>query len=162
MALGNIWDSFKEKSAGCFEALRGIANRFSQDLEPLADRILGCIPEGKRVPVLVGAGATVLLLIGIAVIILDRSAGTASEYTLNASRREAPIPADELFFPEEPVFLPEFLPGQEKRLNWTAEDVAPFWKNPLDGQARSRRDIEVLPWREEMGSVIDKLLEPVP
>ena len=64
------------------------------------------------------------------------------------------IPPEELFLPEEPDFIPGILPEREQRVIWTAEDAAPFWQDPLiNGEE---------PWRRQIETVIDQLMERVP
>jgi hypothetical protein len=64
------------------------------------------------------------------------------------------IPPEELFFPEEPDFLPGPIPERERRKAWTAENAEPFWYNPLEKGEE--------PWRNRIESAIDELLEHVP
>jgi hypothetical protein len=78
--------------------------------------------------------------------------GRAAIHTTGAM--QPVIPPEELFFPEEPDFLPGFIPERERREAWTTEDAAPFWYNPLE------KDEEQ--WRNRIESVIDELLEHVP
>jgi hypothetical protein len=64
------------------------------------------------------------------------------------------IPAEELFMPDEPDFLPEVLWEQEPREFWTPEDALPFWTDPLKDQRRV--------WQERVEGMIDELLERLP
>jgi len=65
-----------------------------------------------------------------------------------------PIPAEEIFMPDEPDFVPGVILQREIRQNWTEEDAAVFWQDPL----RSGEEA----WREKIEIVIDDLLERVP
>ena len=65
----------------------------------------------------------------------------------------SPIPAGELFLPDEPDFIPSVLLERERRTIWTEDDAAEHWQNPLiygDEQ-----------WRERIETAIDALLERV-
>ncbi|MDR3139121.1 MAG: hypothetical protein LBT95_05545 [Treponema sp.] len=62
------------------------------------------------------------------------------------------IRPEELFLPEEPDFLPEFIPDREPG-PWTAEDARSFWTDPS-------KDAEL--WRRRTETVIDELLEQIP
>jgi hypothetical protein len=62
------------------------------------------------------------------------------------------IRPEELFLPEEPDFLPEFIPDREPG-PWTAEDARSFWTVPS-------KDAEL--WRRKIETVIDELLEQIP
>jgi hypothetical protein len=65
-----------------------------------------------------------------------------------------PIPAEELFLPEEPDYVPGVLLEREQRLNWTDEDASAYWQDPLKyGEEQ---------WREKIEASIDEFLERVP
>ena len=66
----------------------------------------------------------------------------------------SPIPAGELFIPDEPDFIPQILPGRERRTTWTEENAEEFWHDPLrQGEAQ---------WRDNIETAIDKFMERVP
>jgi hypothetical protein len=64
----------------------------------------------------------------------------------------AGIPHEELFFPAEPDFLPEFILEREPRLFWSEEEIEPFWKTPEDYDF----------WLREITVAVERLLEGVP
>jgi len=64
------------------------------------------------------------------------------------------IPAEELFLPDEPDFLPGVLLEREKRASWSEQDAAEYWQDPL----RAGEE----PWRRKIEAFIDKFLERVP
>jgi hypothetical protein len=65
-----------------------------------------------------------------------------------------PIPAGELFLPDEPDFVPGIILQRDRRTTWTEEDAAEFWQDPLRiGEEQ---------WRENIEAAIDKLLERIP
>jgi len=64
------------------------------------------------------------------------------------------IPADELFLPEEPDFLPGVLLDRERRSSWNEQDASEYWQDPLrEGEEK---------WRDNIEAAIDELLERVP
>jgi len=66
----------------------------------------------------------------------------------------SPIPAGELFIPDEPDFIPGVLYERDRRLVWSEEDAAEHWQDPLrQGEER---------WRNQIEETIEELLERVP
>ena len=66
----------------------------------------------------------------------------------------SPIPPQELFYPEEPDYVPAVILGREQRSVWEAEDAAEYWQDPLMfGEEK---------WRERIEKAIDDLLERIP
>lgn len=83
---------------------------------------------------------------------------------INADREELPlegerlrfnlaIPAEELFLPEEPDFLPGVLLERERRESWSEQDADEYWQDPL----RSGEE----QWRVKIEAAIDEFLERV-
>jgi len=66
----------------------------------------------------------------------------------------SPIPAEELFLPDEPDFIPGVLLEREQRASWNEQDASEYWQDPL------RFGEE--PWRVKIETVIDNFLERVP
>jgi len=66
----------------------------------------------------------------------------------------SPIPADELFLPDEPDYIPEILLDRERRSVWTETDAAEYWQDPLRGGEEK--------WRGKIEEAIDELLERIP
>jgi hypothetical protein len=99
-----------------------------------------------------------MLFVGLAVLTLVMRRGaeetSASQNELDRSFRALSIPAEDLFLPDEPDFLPGIILEREPRGAWSSEDARQFWSNPSDGD-------ETL-WRERISSTIDELLEGVP
>jgi hypothetical protein len=73
---------------------------------------------------------------------------------LTESFKPLPIAPEDLFLPDEPDALPEFIPARPQRETWTAADAAEYWTDPLAGK-------EAL-WRERFGRAAAELLEAVP
>jgi hypothetical protein len=66
----------------------------------------------------------------------------------------APIPAEDLFLPDEPDYIPGVLLKRDRKLNWTEKDAEEYWQDPLKNGEE--------PWREKIESSIDDYLERVP
>jgi len=65
-----------------------------------------------------------------------------------------PVPADEIFLPEEPDFIPGVLLEREQRSSWNEQDASEYWQDPL----RSGEEA----WHIMIESAVDDLLERVP
>jgi hypothetical protein len=66
----------------------------------------------------------------------------------------SPIPAEGLFLPDEPDYLPGVLLEREQRTSWTTDDATAHWQDPLrHGEEQ---------WREKIEIAIDEFLERVP
>jgi hypothetical protein len=116
--------------------------------------------QTRRKAIMLGLGGAVLVLIlGFAAMGLARGrvrsikAGVSAG-ELTESFRPLPIAPEDLFLPDEPDALPEFIPARPRREAWTAEDAAEYWTDPLAGK-------EAL-WRDRFGAAAAELLEAVP
>ncbi|MDR2965559.1 MAG: hypothetical protein LBU88_07270 [Treponema sp.] len=123
-------------------------------INSIKDRFDQLTPKDKqRLVIICTAGFSVILTIAVIVSILGSSGEDLSDeperLTINA-----PIPADELFLPDEPDFLPGVLLDREKRDVWTEDDALEFWQDPLRAGEEQ--------WREKIETAIDELLERVP
>ena len=80
-----------------------------------------------------------------------RQAATNEPVRLNIV---SPIPAEELFLPDEPDYLPGVILERSQRSVWTDQDAAEYWQDPLRfGEEQ---------WREMIEEAIDKFLESIP
>jgi hypothetical protein len=146
--LKEIINGLLEKIGGIPEKAKGIFSVLDAWIKDAFERV----GPDKRKPLLIGIVglAALLLILAIAVGILN------SKKRQKAPSAAAPggltISAEELFIPEEPDFLPEFIFEREKRRFWSIEDIRPYWKTP-DPSDR---------WREEIKSAVDKLMEGIP
>jgi len=70
------------------------------------------------------------------------------------SRFNTAIPADELFLPQEPDFLPGVILERERKTIWTEQDAGIYWLDPLKHGEEQ--------WREKIETAIDEFLERVP
>ena len=95
----------------------------------------------------------------LAVIIsINTNGGEKKEKADKAKPREpvvtVPIPAEELFLPDEPDYVPGVLLEREQRAKWTDEDASEYWQDPLKyGEEQ---------WREKIEASIDKFMEQIP
>ncbi|MCL2230822.1 MAG: hypothetical protein FWC01_06965 [Treponema sp.] len=68
--------------------------------------------------------------------------------------RNIPVPAEELFLPGEPDYIPGVILERDKRSSWTEEDAKEFWQDPLRyGEEQ---------WREKIEGAINEYMERVP
>ena len=138
-----------------------LADKLAELRDKIHDAVNGLTakipPEKRNLVLMSAAGAVVLVLLIIAgAHILSRSKTRIQNPP--AARTETVqqgiIPPEELFLPDEPDFLPDVILEREQRTEWTAEDAAPFWQNPLkDGEEQ---------WRDHIENTIDEIMETVP
>jgi hypothetical protein len=150
MVLGDI----REKLLKIAESVKEL--QFFKGIKSFFDNLLGAIPENKRVPVLAAGGGCIFVIICLIAIAAsgNRSGGRVPGEGEGALAVSGPhIPAEDLYYPVEPDFLPGLLREREPRQGWTADDLRPFWRDPLEST-----DV----WLEKTGEVIDKLMENVP
>jgi hypothetical protein len=116
--------------------------------------------QTRRKAVFLGlGGAALALILGFAAAALTRGYSNfaragVSAGELTESFKPLPIAPEDLFLPEEPDALPEFIPARKQREAWTVEDAAEYWTDPLAGK-------ETL-WRDRFGAAATELLEAVP
>jgi hypothetical protein len=112
---------------------------------------------GKPGFALIGLGLVLCILLGIMVKALV-SPGVDPVVEKGGEpgglSRDAPIPPEELFLPDEPDFLPGIIPEREQRALWTAEDAEPYWYRPLERGEEA--------WRNRIRATLDEFLEHVP
>ena len=136
------------RKAGDFFA--GLFNRISTGLKN--------IPREKRYHVLMISIASVALLLlvlgGVSLLSGRKTPEQELSYRADILQSRNSIPPDELFFPDEPDFVPGVLLEREKRMAWTVNDAAPWWQDPL----RSGEQV----WRDQIEKTIDEIMESVP
>jgi hypothetical protein len=116
--------------------------------------ILGKIPPRMRLGALAGLCLALTLILGILVSVLIRDAARRKGAGAAGAFEALSIPPEDFFLPGEPEFLPEILFVKEPRAFWTAEDIRPYWRDPLDYGPEL--------WRGGIQSAVDELLERVP
>ena len=125
----------------------------------------GFTPAKRRIILFVLGGVLALLFILLIATLAVNSRRPKGNAVANMTAGPV-IPSDELFIPSEPDFLPKFLPEREPRRSWSLEDIRPYWKNPGNPETSagvlqdpgSPSD----PWRREIKTAVDKLMEAVP
>ena len=112
-------------------------------------------PEKRRLVLTASLGFCAVFALVIAGASLAKGGGKGREGAPAAATvRQGVIPADDLFLPDEPDFVPGVLLEREQRAQWTADDAAPLWQDPL------RNGEE--PWRDRIERTIDEIMESVP
>jgi len=114
----------------------------------------GLNAEQKRKIILICTAVfSALLTISVLISVIDFSENEKTD----APERLAvssPIPAGEIFYPDEPDYIPGVILQRERRSSWTLQDASEYWQDPLKFGEE--------PWREIIEDAIDKLLEHVP
>jgi hypothetical protein len=118
------------------------------------DRFGSLTDNTKRRIVLIITAAFVVVLVFAVILSLNLSGRDKPPAMPERINYSIPIPADEIFIPDEPDFLPGVILEREQRLMWTEEDASEYWQDPL------RYGEE--PWREKAEAAIDEFLERVP
>jgi len=124
-------------------------------LKEKLDALRNRLPADRRIVMTVAIGIPVVLLLVIAgVLMMSRGASVKSEAfpAINIMTRR--IPAEDLFLPDEPDFVPGVILEREKRTQWTVDDAAPWWQDPLkDGEQG---------WRDQIEKTVDEIMESAP
>ena len=123
--------------------------RFSEILAAIPSVFANLRPEKKRL-VFFGFGGFGLFI--ILLLIISLATGSGRTDSINPLIAGPLIPQEELFYPDEPDFVPQFLLEREPRQSWTIEDIRPYWQRPENPDF----------WRGEISSAIDLLMEGVP
>jgi hypothetical protein len=110
--------------------------------------------ESKHRFALVCTAVFVVLLTLSVIISLRKSSAGNQRLEPERPRINLAIPAEELFLPDEPDFLPAILLERERRSSWTEQDAAEYWQDPLKSGEEQ--------WREKIESAIDEFLERIP
>ena len=118
-------------------------------------RLLDKIPLDRRTFLALVIGIPVILglfITGALLMSKDKSVKPVALPASNAVSRR--IPAEDLFLPDEPDFVPGVILEREKRTQWTADDAMPWWQDPLkDGEQE---------WRDLIEKTVDEIMENVP
>ena len=128
----------------------GLWGRLKEKLEALRNKL----PADRRIVLIMAIGLPVVLLLFITgTLLLSKDASVKTELPASSvtTRR---IPAEDLFLPDEPDFVPGVILEREKRTQWTADDAMPWWQDPLkDGEQE---------WRDQIEKTVDEIMESVP
>jgi hypothetical protein len=124
-------------------------------LKEKLDSLLDRIPLDRRIILTLAVGVPVVLILfitGASLMSKDKHVKPAALPASSAMSRR--IPAEDLFLPDEPDFVPGVILEREKRTQWTADDAMPWWQDPLkDGEQE---------WRDQIEKTVDEIMESVP
>jgi hypothetical protein len=116
------------------------------------------MPLQKRRLVLIAAAAVLAILLLIFILTKlppgDKIGAQDAPVPIQLDARPGIIPPEDLFLPDEPDFIPGVMPEREQRENWTADDAAPWWLDPLKNGEQQ--------WRDHIENTVDKIMENVP
>ena len=125
---------------------------------PAADEKKPSKSKKARNPLFIGGILACFLLFLVLVVMLtvnnSRQAREKAAKDLAESFKPLPIGPDDLFWPDEPDFVPKVQLDREPREVWTLEEASPHW---ID----LNRDYGEK-WRERIFSVMDNVMEKVP
>jgi hypothetical protein len=142
--IGGFFRQAGDKTTG----LRG-------SLKEKLDELYKRLPADRRIVLTMAIGIPVVLLLfitGTVLIFKDASVKPAALPASSVITRR--IPAEDLFLPDEPDFVPGVILEREKRTQWTADDAMSWWQDPLkDGEQE---------WRDQIEKTVDEIMESVP
>ena len=147
--IGGLFRRFGDKTTG----LRGSLKEKQEGLLKQT-RLLDRLRADRRIVLTAAIGIPVILALfitGASLMSKDASGPKAPPVSSVTARR---IPAEDLFLPDEPDFVPGVILEREKRAQWTADDAMPWWQDPLkDGEQE---------WRDQIEKTVDDIMESVP
>ena len=153
--LGGIFSAISEKLGDSFHRLTGgfgSSEAGSGFMASMENRFLHSFPEKKRRPILFGFFGMFVLFLILLISIPITFSGRDKESPASDNTVGFTIPADELFFPSEPDFLPEFLLERQPKGLWSFEDIRPYWRVPENSEL----------WRDQVRSAVERLMENIP
>jgi len=153
-----IQSFFSKAGNGIGGFLRWIADKTAGlrgGIKKRLDDFFIIIPIDRRIALTVIIGIpVVLLLIIIGASLLSTDASAKNKVLSASSVMSRRVPAEDLFIPEEPDFVPGVLLEREKREQWSVDDAAHWWQDPLrDGEQE---------WRDQIEKTVDDIMEKVP
>ena len=141
-----LFDDLKRKLK---EKVNTIAAFLEKALNKLSAKIkLDKIPKEKQKPMFIILGVVLLFLI---ILIPAANAGKSKKAAGSILPSGLSIPSDELFFPDEPDFMPEYILEREPRGFWSLEEIRRYWKVPQHTEL----------WKNQIKSAVDNLMEGV-
>jgi len=118
-------------------------------------RLLAKFPTDRRIVLTAAIGIPVILLLfitGVSLLATEKSVKPEARPASSVTARR--IPAEDLFLPDEPDFVPGVILEREKRSQWTTDDAMPWWQDPLKNGEQE--------WREQIEKTVDEIMESVP
>jgi hypothetical protein len=147
-----------------FSPLLGVFSRVKGIIRPVFSRILSV----RRIRLLIidelhkhrkifmlGGGVIVLFLLTLVTVLLINAEITKKPQSPVPVERNRTvfIPPEDIFLPDEPDFLPDAILKEQPK-EWDAQDVRPFWTNPLEN--------DPLQWRDNIKNTVDEIMEKTP
>jgi hypothetical protein len=162
MAMPRLPEFIQSFSAKALSGIGGFLHRAGDKtaelrggLKEKLDGLFNRLPVDRRIILTAAIGVPVILLLviaGVSMLSEDASVKTGALPVSGVMTRR--IPAEDLFIPDEPDFVPGVILEREKRVQWTAGDAAPWWQDPLkDGEQE---------WRDQIEKTVDEIMENVP
>jgi hypothetical protein len=120
------------------------------------NRLLESVPPQKRRPTfIITAGILAVLLVIFSMTKLRSASDTPDVPAVReAVVRPGIIPTEDIFLPDEPDFVPGVLLEREQLSEWTTDDAAVWWQDPLKNGEEQ--------WRNSIEETIDGIMESVP
>jgi hypothetical protein len=119
------------------------------------DKLLARLPADRRIILTMAIGVPIILLLfitGASLLVKDKTVKPKAPPASSVITKR--IPAEDLFLPDEPDFVPGVMLEREKRTQWTADNAMPWWQDPLkDGEQE---------WRDQIEKTVDEIMENVP
>ena len=159
MAIPRLVQSFFSKAGdgigGFFRRAGDKTAESRGGLKEQLDKLLAKLPADRRVVLTLAIGIPViLLLVIVGVSLVSKSASVKPEVLPASSAVTRRIPAEDLFLPDEPDFVPGVILGRERRTQWTTDDAMPWWQDPLKNGEQE--------WRDQIEKTVDVIMESVP
>jgi len=110
--------------------------------------------ENKRRLILICTAIFAVLLTFSVIMSMEKPEKKYIPVESDRSRFNTAIPADEIFLPQEPDFLPGVILERERKTSWTEQDAGIYWLDPLKSGEEQ--------WREKIETAVDEFLERVP
>jgi len=141
--IGGLFRWAAEKTAGLRDSLK----------EKL-DKLFILIPIDRRIILTVVIGVPVVLVLVIAGASMSSKEKSVKPEVPASNAMSRRVPAEDLFIPQEPDFVPGVILEREKRETWSVDDAMTWWQDPLkDGEQE---------WREQIEKTVDDIMEKVP
>jgi hypothetical protein len=135
----------------------GLRGSLKEKLEGLRKqtKLLNRLPADRRIILTLAIGVPIILLLfitGASMMFKDKPVKPEALPASGVTIRR--IPAEDLFLPDEPDFVPGVILEREKRTQWTPDEAMPWWQDPLkDGEQE---------WRDQIEKTVDDIMESVP
>lgn len=128
--------------------------KFNQIIQAIQDKF-GRLSDDQKKRLVIICTAVFSFILTISVLLsIDRPEKTERPQGSDRININLPVPAEDLFLPGEPDYIPGVILEREQRSSWSEEDASEHWQNPLRyGEEQ---------WRERIEAAINKYMERVP